>query len=229
MAKVSKYLCLAIFALLSCAQYVRAAEEEEAAPVVIEDDEYGDSERAFLVVRKFVKEEVVVQGRNMTVKLHVYNGGISAASNVEIKDSIPAELTLVEGSLDISAATLKVGGVIKHTYVVVPKVGDATIKLPPAEVTYIAEPDSSDSQVGRSAPVSVVVLTPAQKIQRTALLVGKFVTLGIVKTPTDWRNLAIILFAASAFIGVNWSVKSMSSAQTQRARKKALEELEKQE
>lgn len=222
---------IALLCLLGGAPLIKAAEDAaaESDKVVIDDDEYADTEKAFLVVRKSIKEEVIVQGRNMTVRLHIYNGGISAAQNVEVKDAIPPEFTLIEGSLETSVPSLKVGAAIKHTYVLVPKSGDATLVLPSAEVSYIAEAESGSIQAGRSAPLSVAILTPTQQIQRTALLVGKFASLGIFKTGADWRNFAIVVFLVSAFVGVNSTVKSVSSARTQRARKKALEELEKQE
>jgi translocon-associated protein subunit beta len=39
------------------------------------EDEYEDVERAHLIVRKFTNDELVVQGRNVTVTLEIFNGG----------------------------------------------------------------------------------------------------------------------------------------------------------
>lgn len=43
--------------------------------VVTDEDDYEDETRAFLLVKKALVEEVVVQGRNFTVKLDLFNAG----------------------------------------------------------------------------------------------------------------------------------------------------------
>ena len=51
---------------------------EEAGSASVEDDEYADSDRATLIVRKFVKNDtplLLVHGRNVTVMLDIYNSG----------------------------------------------------------------------------------------------------------------------------------------------------------
>lgn len=55
---------------------VASARAEEAAE---EGDDYGGDERAHLIVRKYVKEDVAVQGRNLTVHVDVYNAGVRLA------------------------------------------------------------------------------------------------------------------------------------------------------
>lgn len=44
-------------------------------PARADEDEYEDAERAHLIVRKSVAEELVVQGRNVTVQISIFNAG----------------------------------------------------------------------------------------------------------------------------------------------------------
>ncbi len=54
---------------------VRGEAEAEDAPVADDDDEYEDVSRAHLIVRKTVADELVVQGRNVTVTIDIFNSG----------------------------------------------------------------------------------------------------------------------------------------------------------
>jgi hypothetical protein len=67
--------CLLIGALLLAGNFhsIRAEEAAEA----VEDDDYAEPDRAQLVVRKAAKDELVIQGRNVTIELEVLNGGIA--------------------------------------------------------------------------------------------------------------------------------------------------------
>jgi hypothetical protein len=67
--------CLLIGALLLAGNFHSARAEEEAEAV--EDDDYVEADRAHLVVRKSAKDELVIQGRNVTVEIEVLNGGIA--------------------------------------------------------------------------------------------------------------------------------------------------------
>jgi translocon-associated protein subunit beta len=51
----------------------------------------------------------------------------------------------------------------------------------------------------------------------------------MARTPTDWRNLAIVLFVVGSAVGINSVVKGASTARTNQRRKKALESLEKEQ
>ena len=76
---------LLLFALLGCAALVPAFADEmmddEASDMVIDDegDEYEDVEldenRAILIAQKFVMEDTVIQGRNMSIKIVFHNVG----------------------------------------------------------------------------------------------------------------------------------------------------------
>jgi hypothetical protein len=58
--------------LLSAAVFVRA---DEAAAEAEDEEDYQEAEKAHLIVRKYFKEDMGVQGRNLTVHLEVYNAG----------------------------------------------------------------------------------------------------------------------------------------------------------
>jgi hypothetical protein len=62
---------VALLSVLLLAASVRTEDAPE------EDDYAGDSEeRAHLIARKHIKEEVAVQGRNLTIFVDVYNAGV---------------------------------------------------------------------------------------------------------------------------------------------------------
>jgi hypothetical protein len=73
-------VCL-IFGILLTASFVKAQDEEapktdEAeASEAEDDDDYTEADRAHLIVRKYFKDELGVQGRNLTVYLELYNAG----------------------------------------------------------------------------------------------------------------------------------------------------------
>jgi hypothetical protein len=78
---------LLIFGLLLSASVVRIAAEDEvpaagdAAAAEASDDaddideDYSEADKAHLIVRKYFKDELGVQGRNLTVYLEIYNAG----------------------------------------------------------------------------------------------------------------------------------------------------------
>jgi hypothetical protein len=71
---MARWKSLLVFGLLACAVLVNAAEEKKAAEEA-DDDDYAEEERAHLVIRKWIKEAQVVQGRNLTIHLEVFNAG----------------------------------------------------------------------------------------------------------------------------------------------------------
>eukprot|EP00873_Tetraselmis_striata_P013976 jgi/Tetstr1/434240/TSEL_023350.t1 len=71
-------LLAALAALLLSAAFLAApvrAQDED----VSDEDDYEDEERAFLLVKKSVVEDAVVQGRNFTVRLELFNVGATCA------------------------------------------------------------------------------------------------------------------------------------------------------
>lgn len=69
---MASWKALFLFGLvLSAAVYRVASEDAEAE----DEEDYSEAEKAHLIVRKYFKEEMGVQGRNLTVHIDVYNAG----------------------------------------------------------------------------------------------------------------------------------------------------------
>ena len=64
--------CLLIGALLLAGSFPSIRAEE-----AVEDDDYVEPDRAQLVVRKAAKDELVIQGRNVTIEIEVLTGGVA--------------------------------------------------------------------------------------------------------------------------------------------------------
>lgn len=60
-------------------------------------------------------------------------------------------------------------------------------------------------------------------------LQGRYATLGMVQTPGQWRNLAIVFFVAFVALGGNSALNSLKQTRTDRSRARALQELEKEQ
>lgn len=60
-------------------------------------------------------------------------------------------------------------------------------------------------------------------------LQGRYATLGMVQSPSQWRNLAIVFFVAFVLLGGNSAVSSLKASRTERTRARALKELEKEQ
>lgn len=233
-----------LLALLASAAFVArpawaSDEAEDEEPVDLEDDEYSDeevppAELAHLVIRKFTKDDadgepVVVQGRNVTITIDIYNAGVSTASDVRLLDRVPAEATLMDGVLEASLGKISVGSHVKHSYTIVFNNGSIQASLPPAVVSYIPDSQSSAKQVGLSSVPTLYVMTPVQQIQRYALKVGVYASLGFARSSADWRNMSLVVGVIGALLGINWGIKKVGLAKTNRRREKALKDLAKDE
>jgi hypothetical protein len=60
-------------------------------------------------------------------------------------------------------------------------------------------------------------------------LQGRYATLGMVQTPSQWRNLAILFFVGFVLVGGNSAYGSIKQSRSDRSRARALEELEKEQ
>lgn len=58
---------------------------------------------------------------------------------------------------------------------------------------------------------------------------GRYATLGMVQSPTQWRNLAIVFFVAFVALGGNSAMNSLKASRSERSRARALQELEKEQ
>lgn len=215
---------------VAVAEDAEAAVEEAAGGAEDAEDDYAEIDRAFLVVRKYFKDEYAVQGRNLTVHLELFNAGTATANDVNIVDAAaPEGFTLLEGSLEVAIGKVDVGGTASASYVLVPTKGAFGAEFAPATVTYRAEFDGTDKQTAKSTAAGIYVLTPAQQLQRYALIAGSYATLGIVHSTTQWRNLLIVGVLLAAVFGGSSFHKGLTAKKAERSRKAALAELEKEQ
>ncbi|GAX77811.1 hypothetical protein CEUSTIGMA_g5254.t1 [Chlamydomonas eustigma] len=209
--------------LLLSTQIVRSENEDAHDD---DDDEYEDVNRALLILRKSLKEEVAIQGRNVTVFLDIYNAGSMSAKFVKLSDKLPENAKLLDGSTDASFPVIAEGSSVKHSYVMTFTAGGGVL-LPQASVSYLA--DDKSTQTGHSTTQGVYVMTPVQQIIRYALITGTYASLGLARTPEHWRNIAVVGGLVALLLGGNWVYKASSSAAVSRKRSRALQELEKSE
>ncbi|KAI8474182.1 MAG: translocon-associated protein beta [Monoraphidium minutum] len=205
------------------------ADVEDAPAEEAEDDDYADADRAHLIVRKWFKEEQAVQGRNLTVYLEVFNAGNAAASNVKLADSaLPEGFAVVDGKTDAAFAKIDVGSKVEQSYVLSVATATDMVSFEPAKVSYTADADGEE-QSTKSTFAYIEVLTPTQQLQRHALTVGKYASLGMMRTGRDWISASVLLAVLAALFGGNSAYKSVTEARTNVRRKKALASLEKDE
>jgi translocon-associated protein subunit beta len=65
--------------------------------------------------------------------------------------------------------------------------------------------------------------------QHHVWLQGSYASLGICRTPTEWRNMAVVLGIVGGLLGLNWGMKQAKTSSSSTKRRKALQELEKDE
>lgn len=58
---------------------------------------------------------------------------------------------------------------------------------------------------------------------------GTWASLGMARTPKDWRNILIVVGIVVAGVGGNYAMTTVSKSTVSRKRNKALSELEKEE
>jgi len=226
---MAHWKALFLFGLVLSAAVCRVASEEAASEAEDEED-YAEAEKAHLIVRKYFKDDMGVQGRNLTVYIDVYNAGTVTAKDVQLLDAVQSEdFTVVEGSLETSLGKIEAGSSVQHSYVIVPTKGSFGLRFPPATVSYVAELDSTERQRTKSSIPGIYIQTPVEQIQYYMIVAGRYATLGMVQTPSQWRNLAIVFFVAFVLLGGNSAVSSFKASREERTRNRALQELEKEE
>jgi hypothetical protein len=67
---MASWKALFLFGLVLSVAVCRVASEDAE-----DDEDYSEAEKAHLIVRKYFKEDMGVQGRNLTVHIDVYNAG----------------------------------------------------------------------------------------------------------------------------------------------------------
>lgn len=154
----------------------------------------------------------------------------SAATNVELDDSasLPEGVALAAGA-QTTAVFKKVdaGASVEFSYDIVPSVGGKAVQLPRASVAYTASDGGKPvKRTGLSSSPVIYVETPLELAFRHALTAGSYATLGVVRSPEQWKSIAVILgFVGVVFGGSTVLGKGKEAAAAAR-RSKALAALE---
>jgi len=168
-----------------------------------------------------------VSGENATVTIQIFNAGASAASGVSLKDStFPSTYyDLVEGSFTASWGKIGAGANVSHTFVVKPK-NAGMMMSGPAVVTYRPSDDSDDEQTMLSTSIiGRPVLSMVQKYVTLALKFGRYISLGMLKTQSDWTVFGGIAATLFLLFGVNSSILRYNDWRKERISKSATDEL----
>jgi hypothetical protein len=160
------------------------------------------------------------------------NQNNSAARSIKLEDAapLPEGLSLAPGA--VTSATFKkldVGATAKHSYDLVPSSGGRAFRLPRASVSYAAFDGDKEApkQAASSSPV-LYVETPAEAAVRHVLTAGAYGTLGLVRTPEQWRSVAIFGVLGGALFGGSAVWGKAKAAGAAQRRTKALAALEKE-
>eukprot|EP00241_Pyramimonas_parkeae_P011389 CAMPEP_0114245954 /NCGR_PEP_ID=MMETSP0058-20121206/12187_1 /TAXON_ID=36894 /ORGANISM="Pyramimonas parkeae, CCMP726" /LENGTH=212 /DNA_ID=CAMNT_0001359073 /DNA_START=188 /DNA_END=826 /DNA_ORIENTATION=- len=166
-------------------------------------------EHAHLVARKKLAETTMVSGENLTVTLEIFNTGASAAFNVQVEDStFPSELyDRVEGEHTVQWAEIGAGANVSHTFVVRPKAA-GVLSSGSALVTYKMGVESTDEQMQMwSTPLMAgPILSTQEKYLSMALRMGKYTSLGFLKSKTDWQVFFTISFLLGGLLLLNSAI-----------------------
>jgi len=194
-----------------------------------EDDEYAEEEKAFLIVRKAPLEDDVVVGSNLTVVIDIHNAGSSSAYSVDLQDILPpaGAFSLLGGSPSAKFDRIAVGATERHAYSVTPKVSGVH-KSMPATVTYKPDtPSSTEQQVVYSTDCTFTVLSHAQNYTRFLLKLGRFMTMGLFTTVSQWARIAALVGSIGAVLTAHWLYTSVTEGRKQRRYQRALEDVAK--
>lgn len=81
----------------------------------------------------------------------------STADAVKFQDFLPAEASVVEGTLELNVGKVSIGSHVKHSYVIVFNTGSVEVQLPVALVTYTSDTESNELTVSCNADAYQIV------------------------------------------------------------------------
>ncbi|GAB4820848.1 hypothetical protein N2152v2_007894 [Parachlorella kessleri] len=192
-----------------------------------DDDEVEELQQAFLLVRRHVKDERPLEGKEATVVIELYNAGSSAANNVRVNDTLwPEEAYTTSGSVSAVFDSIPSGATVQYTYTVTPKEA-GPYNAQPVTVRYNPIPGDGKEQVSQSGWLQFYSFTFFEAVKYRLVDAGSKATLGYLNTPQDWvRFLSVTGAASLAWFGYK-TYSSVKETNQKRRRQKALEELQK--
>mmetsp|Transcript_14520 Transcript_14520/g.61183 ORF Transcript_14520/g.61183 Transcript_14520/m.61183 type:complete len:222 (-) Transcript_14520:88-753(-) len=210
---------LAIVALVAALVTTGAVAQEDAAP-----------SQAHLIVHKSVVEDQLVIGKNMTIKIDVYNAGDSPALSVLVDDPMwDASQFDVFGATRATFAEIAPGARETLAFAVVPRSSGA-FSAGPSLVTYKSSGSSSGEISGTSnALPRIPILSQLEEHLVLALKIGAVASFGFCKTADDWTRGASIFGGIAALLFLNQCLLTGRRAVRANRRRKAIAELTKDE
>lgn len=223
-------ICAGLLLLLAISR-VAAEEEDDEYAVEEEEEEEEDTAKAMLVVRKWLKDDTIVEGGELVVRITIYNQGTSTAGEIRVKDNFPEDkFTLKEGSKTLfTLERLSAGSEETFEYLLLPK-STGPAALDRAKVNYLLTTDGKpQKQICRSSTATALILTTQDNIIRSILVAGSYATLGTLKTTRQWQTFGGLLLVIVILVGGNWAWVNYSTARKNRQRERALKALQKSE
>lgn len=224
MGSTKQWLLFAALFSLSVTNVAYSQDDTEG--LVQEDVDIPD--KAFLLVRHKIDTVELVQGKNTSVVVEIHNAGNSAATDVVLKGA-QWPLSDFEDSGGIASSSwdkLSSGATVQVEYFLTPKASGPYAPLA-ATVTYKAEYGVSTTQVAYGATPLLHILSPTQKLMRTALHLGSYLSLGTIRTPEQWIYAGSMLGGAIVLLGAYYAYIIATDANKRKKYRKALEEVTK--
>jgi len=213
---------LAIVTLVAIACLNGAAAQDDTTP-----------SQAHLIVHKYVVEDQLVIGKNMTIKIDVYNAGESPASAVLIDDPMwDTDHFHVLGATRASFPVLEPGKSVSLSFVVVPK-STGVFSAGPSLVTYVAgtAAGSKGAEISgtSNALPRIPILSQLEEHLKLALRIGSVLSFGFCRTKEDWANGSVVFLGLVGLLFVNQILLTGKRAIAANKRRKAIAELTKDE
>eukprot|EP00210_Caulerpa_lentillifera_P005511 g5270.t1 len=198
----------------------------------VEEDEYEYAdeeieERAFLIVQKKIVETEIPDGSNVTVLLIFHNAGTRTATDIEIKDKGLSKSVSTGESFDSIKLNQLSPGLSENYKITLRPTSPGKLTLSPARVIYTPIQGSNERQTVWSTSAAVLVLTTNEYLVSKVLLMGSYVTFGVLKTQVEWIRFGVVAGVMFLAVTMNYLAKKLSVARQDRMRQKALDAIEK--
>lgn len=118
---------------------------------------------------------------------------------------------------------------MSFSYDVVATAGGRAVQLPRASVSYTVSDGGKDARrAGSSSAAVLYVETGLELAVRRALTAGSYATLGLLRTPEQWRSVAVVAVLFAVVFGGSTVFGKTKEAAASSRRSKALAALEKE-
>jgi hypothetical protein len=149
----------------------------------------------------------------------------SDAKSVTVKDDgWRPDAFHIEGQLEAEFATIPAGGVESFSFSVTPK-GPGVQEALPILATYLSTEDADTPVTTRSSPLYVRVYTGTELLKYQALEIGSSLTLGILKSESDWIRFAVLVGGGTIVYTVLGTYRALAKSRAESRRRRALKDL----